>query len=401
MQGVSNPGCGLQYLLWLIRSDITGAPPILDRGEVGSELMSLARLHGLIPLLQRTIGRSPEIPDDIRGYIRQVAVDNAREALRLAGDLVAAMNVLSAAGIPAVAFKGPALAIMLYGDPAQRQFSDIDVLIHRRDIPHAVAVLQARGFRSLLDYSPGQASTYMHAACEWLVRSPSGELLELHWQFVPRYFALSVDFDELFQRATTITLAGTPIRTLAPEDQLLALAVHASKHEWERLCLAAEIAQSLHTGPPIQWNTLLQRARGCGALRIVLVSLQMSEWLVPMSLPANVRAALDSDPVASRIAKDAQNRILARQISGEQVSAKYFRYLMSLRERRSDRARIIFRLALSPGVGELTLARLPRRLTPLYRVFRVARLAGRAWRTVIGGGSRALGLQSHSGRGRP
>ena len=55
----------------------------------------------------------------------------------------------------------------------------------------------------------------------------------------------------------------------------------------------------------------------------------------------------------------------------------YFRLMTELRERRRDRASFWWRLLVTPGAGEWSAVRLPRPLSPLYRVVRVVRLAGR------------------------
>ncbi|MGC2542884.1 MAG: hypothetical protein WA372_16900, partial [Candidatus Sulfotelmatobacter sp.] len=59
----------------------------------------------------------------------------------------------------------------------------------------------------------------------------------------------------------------------------------------------------------------------------------------------------------------------------EQVS--YFRLMMRLRERRTDRLRFLLRLTFTPGPGEWATIRLPKALFPLYRLVRLARLASR------------------------
>ena len=58
-------------------------------------------------------------------------------------------------------------------------------------------------------------------------------------------------------------------------------------------------------------------------------------------------------------------------------SVAYFRLMMDLRERRRDRATLVWRLWVTPGTGEWSAVRLPDVLFPLYRVVRMIRLAGR------------------------
>jgi len=60
-------------------------------------------------------------------------------------------------------------------------------------------------------------------------------------------------------------------------------------------------------------------------------------------------------------------------------SVGYFRLMLRLRERASDKARFASRLALTPGIGEWSTVRLPAPLFPLYRGIRLFRLAARVF----------------------
>ena len=55
----------------------------------------------------------------------------------------------------------------------------------------------------------------------------------------------------------------------------------------------------------------------------------------------------------------------------------YFRLMLRLRERASDRMRLVSRLAFTPSVREWQLVRLTAALFPLYRAVRMYRLTRR------------------------
>jgi hypothetical protein len=55
-------------------------------------------------------------------------------------------------------------------------------------------------------------------------------------------------------------------------------------------------------------------------------------------------------------------------------SSEYFRQIMQLRERRSDRWRYLWRLVWTLGPGDVAAVRLPETLFPLYHVVRIGRL---------------------------
>jgi hypothetical protein len=70
-------------------------------------------------------------------------------------------------------------------------------------------------------------------------------------------------------------------------------------------------------------------------------------------------------------------RIIERGTEYDTVSLPYFRLMMRLRERRHDRARFLWRLAVTPTISEWSTVALPKPLQPLYPLVRLSRLAKR------------------------
>ena len=68
--------------------------------------------------------------------------------------------------------------------------------------------------------------------------------------------------DDFWARLVDGELEATKIKLPAPEDLLLALCIHGSKHLWERLAWIADIAGLIESQPSLNWNELVNRARG-------------------------------------------------------------------------------------------------------------------------------------------
>ena len=71
--------------------------------------------------------------------------------------------------------------------------------------------------------------------------------------------------------------------------------------------------------------------------------------------------------------------LLSQEENLDPESVSYFRLMTDTRERWRDRARFLWRLAVTPGPGEWSVIGLPEPLFPLYRVVRFFRLAQRFW----------------------
>jgi hypothetical protein len=107
----------------------------------------------------------------------------------------------------------------------------------------------------------------------------------------------------------------------------------------------------------------------------VLLSVLLSRELLGSDLPECV-AGLNEVATARRFAAEIIAQMTAmREIPPESLA--YFRFMLQVRERRSDRARFVWRLATTPSVGEWQAMPMPDILSPLYPVIRAARLARR------------------------
>jgi hypothetical protein len=163
---------------------------------------------------------------------------------------------------------------------------------------------------------------------------PQGKnLLELQWRAAPGFYAVDIDVLDWFQRATCSSLGERKVRALSPEDLLLALCVHASKHAWMRLgwiCDIGGVTQSQR----IDYDVVRERAAALGILRIIEVSLEMAHRLLGRAVPLQLepKAVGGVQDLCDRV-----TRIVARGTDYETESLEYFRLMLALRERASDR----------------------------------------------------------------
>jgi hypothetical protein len=93
-----------------------------------------------------------------------------------------------------------------------------------------------------------------------------------------------------------------------------------------------------------------------------------------VSLPSAAEEVIAGDPKIAVLGGVFAAR-LARSATYDFESPEYFRLILRLRERRSDRWRYLWRLVWTPGTGDLAAVQLPEALFPLYRLVRLARLA--------------------------
>lgn len=372
-------GLGTEFQLLLACCRVTPCAECLVRAlksDVHWDVaLRLAEHHRVLPALYSSLRDRADVPGSIHSAIRQRFRNNEVKGLRFSAGLARIVTHFADCGIDVLAHKGPALALTLYGDPAIRQFGDLDLLVRSDDVARAKVALQQLGFDSQLHLSPRREKAYLQSGYEYAFgTNAERNLVELQWQILPRFYSISFDMPALFRRSIEIELQGFRMRTLGREDLMLVLCVHAAKHEWAQLGMLRDVAALARFD--LDWQWIQHEAWRLGVLRILGVSLLLARDLICLELPE--LSALQ-DPGAVELAAGIKSRLALRK-DAEVESVRYFWFLARARERWRDRVRLIWRLAITPSVGEWQAIALPGFSFPLYRVVRVVRLAKRLCR---------------------
>jgi hypothetical protein len=352
----------------------------LDRAVEWESLLLLADEHGLSSLLYQNLTRASDlVPAQVIAKLRQRYASNVHKSLFLARELIRVLDCLDALGIEAISYKGVALSELYYGDLALRQPGDIDLFVRRKDVARIKIAVRELGYTEHVAIPVDAEKDYIASGYECSFDSLAGRgLLELQWALQPRFYAVDFDMEGLFDRAVSASVAGRNMKTPAPEDLLLVLAVHAAKHEWARLLWLCDIGQILKTAD-LNWTRVRHCAQEIGVQRILHTTLLLANQLLGAPIPGSIESAIHEDRSAQALTDEIAQAMMAGDPHDvQQIS--YFRTMMRLRERRTDRLRFLARLTFTPGPGEWKAVRLPRVLSPLYRVVRLARLASRLMR---------------------
>jgi hypothetical protein len=298
-----------------------------------------------------------------------------RQSLLLTSELFRILDHFKSRDIEALAYKGPVLAHLLYDDVTGRQFGDLDFLIRKSDVARARTALGELEYRPALELTSGKEKDYLISGYEYSFSSPRGRnIVELQWQVLPRFYSINFDIDAIFERAIAAKWEGRSLPTLCAEDLFLLLCVHAAKHGWAQLCLLTDLHQ-LAKSPALDWNRVWQRASERGIRRIVEVNLLVANKLLGTPMPDGIENATPGC-AAFRLAHEVEPMLAAgHHYRAESLS--YFIFMMRLREKWRVRLQFLWRLALTPSVGEWSAISLPAALFPMYRLVRVFRLLRR------------------------
>jgi hypothetical protein len=349
---------------------------LVETGLDWPRVIREAERHGLRPLVATHL-RAAVGEGAARGGLVELelaALGTARRNVALTAELFRLLEGFDQAGVRVLPYKGPVLAGAVYGSVALREFLDLDLLVRRGDVRAAAHVLQIAGYRAKLPLTPAQEAAVLGSRHELVfVREDGRVVVELQWRVVPAYFAFELDHERLWDRAEWVQLAGRKVPTLRPEDLLLALCVHGTKHLWDRLVWILDVAELIRARTDLDWAEVVTMARHLGALRMLGLGLRLATDLPGASIPPPARDLL-IDPVVDRLAIQTWERTLSSSRAPGGI-ARAAHYHLGARERYRDRMRYCARLALATTPGDWAAIRLPDALFPLYSLVRLARVA--------------------------
>ena len=376
----------LALLLQCAAADESGegtveAQPLVDDVADWDGFLRLASGHAIVPLAEQYLTRhiARGVPSHVQGQLRDSAQANAFRCLQLSAQLVSILRAFESDGIEAMPFKGPLLALLVYGNLSLRQFEDLDILVRRDDVERARRALSGIGFAPVIPYNDDQrASLQLSGHHEQLIDSSSGTTVELHWLLNNRAFSRDVVEREWWENQQSVTIGGFAARTLGQENLLLYLCMHGGKHEWARLGWLSDLAHTLRAYPNVDWNEIWRRGRETGSTRMLAVGVGLVRALFSdRSLTDSAFRNRPTDTKAEALVALLSARLRRGEQSDHPVDIGV---QLQMRDRLRDRLRYTWHVVAAPHAADVGILKLPRRLHRAYYVMRPVRLL---WKYLI------------------
>lgn len=370
----------IDLILSGVRARYSGDTDELERAAARhpdwSEVEEIARQHAVTPLVHSALTRLPDelVPKDARGRLRARAEQNGIRNLEQSAELLRLLDRLGGAGIEAVPYKGPVLASEIYGDVALREFVDLDILIDPHKVMTAVRLLEDDGYRPYRALTPRQERFLLRTGHDRKLIRDGRFVVEIQWALADSTHVLPRNLGPMFRRARPVSLGGSSVRTLSPEDMFLVLCVHASLHFWERLAWVCDVAEAIRRWPDLDASVLTRRARAAGATRMVLLGLEMSQRLLGVRPDWHVTASPAERAAAVRLADELADGA-AGSVGSVPDGRAQLRLRLAMCDHATDRGRELLRLLLTPSQSDWMSVELPDQLWPVYYPLRLARLA--------------------------
>ena len=268
-------------------------------------------MHGVL----KSTGLLNKLPARALDGLEEDVVRYREDATSLGEALQWYLSLATKEGVQTVVLKGLSVSSNIYGHPAIRPGSDIDLLVRKDQVGDSVAILERMGLGRHWPKLMDDVYYERHHLHQQRCSEDFQIWIEVHWALDHPYTLLTIDYEAVMDRTLPGELLGEPVRDLALPDLLLSLAVHLVKHavylpsvaarpDLARVILAdgmlmyfldvAEVVKSHEQ--EIDWPFTVELARRSGATTILGAVLSVCLDHLGAPVPPSV---LDELPVAA------------------------------------------------------------------------------------------------------
>lgn len=353
----------------------------LDDEEIDwSLILDLASRHRIAPLLHYFLCANPQIttPAEVAEILKKHAGELALTNLFQTNELVRIVGLIEDAGLSVMPFKGPALGQYLYGNLGIRPFGDLDILIKKEQFSAVKQLLLKNGYRPFRTFNEEEEKLFIETQMGFeFIREDEQCVIEVHWSFLNTVHSFKLPEDEVWHKATRMTLSGRDVRVFAPDHLLIYLCAHGSKSLWARLrwlCDVAEVA-ARHTDMTF-WNNVYKQAKKSRSVRMLNTGLRLAMAMLDIKLPAQVERRVNADIKATLLASE----VIVASLSPSDDPSKAINpvsFHLKMHERFRDRIpyyKHLFQIWSAPSSKDKAFVALPRYLEFLYVLIKPIRM---------------------------
>jgi len=217
----------------------------------------------------------------MKRYNRNIAQKN----MLMSAELIKVMKLLKENNIEAIAFKGPTLAQMAYGDIALRQYADLDILIDEKDIEQCYNLI-LKTHTTTIDkkFLRNTLFTEKNSDIQYFNKK-NNILIEIHWKLFRTQFSNYNQFSNIFNTKKEVLLQGHKLHVFNDEILLVYLCMHGSKHCWERISWILDISMIINNNKTLDWNFIKDQALKLECETMLYLGLELCHKLFNTKIP--------------------------------------------------------------------------------------------------------------------
>ena len=253
------------------------------------------------------------IPIHLLNPLNQHMVRQAAWNLLLTKELRRVLDACQQRGIGCIPIRGPVFAAQLYGDSSMRQMDDLDLLVHREDLPLIKEIFHQLGYAQH-EQRPGFLEAFSYSL--EFIHPSHGLIVEPHWTLAYPPFAATTTMAPVWERTVRQRLMDMDIDTwtLSHADILLHLCLHLlHKGEHSPLLWHYEVNRLIRQNrSTLDWNIFVHQAQAMGQASLIADVLATSLHRFNSSLPDSVMSRLLRHSRPSLPTRSRENHMLTQ-----------------------------------------------------------------------------------------
>jgi len=269
--------------------------------------------------LWRVVKGIPEsLPPEVLTSLQQSAVGLDLRMQQLARRAQQTTRALADAGVPCLLLKGAAVGAIIDPTFRARPMTDIDVLVHRRDVERAEAAVLAAGWKLTDNPVYLELLKDAHHLPHFVDPALPGLRLELHVRLMPRDQPFAFDEALLWRDARP---ASPPFDgALVPSSSHILL--HACVHfAWQHTVRfgawrSFRVVSAMIAQPDFSWDRFVQTALEVKAGTTCFWTLRLAQTMAGIPVPERVLAQL-APPTPAKVCNALERHFIAQLSPGE------------------------------------------------------------------------------------
>jgi len=207
----------------------------IDHIKDWNSFISLAYSHGIFPLIYKTLKNyDKKIPSEILNSMKYKYMNIVKQNMLMTNELINVTKLLKENGIESIAFKGPVLSHLAYGDITLRQYVDLDILVDEKNVIKTYELLTNSNYSVEVEKSFLSNHLFMSKEID-ITFSKNTISLELHWNLFKSNLLIDKNKINKLLDYEKYSINNKEIKSLKKDILFIYLCIHGSKHCWERL----------------------------------------------------------------------------------------------------------------------------------------------------------------------
>jgi hypothetical protein len=220
-------------------------------------------------------------------------MDLVKTNMLMTSELIKVSNLLEENGIRSIAFKGPTLSQMAYGDVISRQYVDLDLLVDEDELDEVAFILESNKYSMINSSKLLKNKKYLEIDKDFSFFTPNNNIhIEMHWRLFQRNIFKNIVLEDFYLNKNTIIINNNSISTFSFNFLFVYLCLHGSKHIWERIEWIVDINRLLEFNNIIEWNKLIEISEKIDCKISLLLGLNLSKILFDTKYPNNIELLL-------------------------------------------------------------------------------------------------------------